>query len=98
MKSIKECKLLQGKRVLVRVDFNVPHHNGHIIDDFKMRATLPTLEYLHHHGARSVLITQFGEDQHRTTSGLARHLSELMRLPIGFVADCRGKKAQDAVA
>ncbi len=98
MELLKECKSLQGKRVLVRVDFNVPHERGRIIDDYKMRATLPTLEYLHAHGARSILVTHFGEDTHRTTAVLARRLAELMRFPVAFVADCVGKKAHDAVA
>lgn len=57
MKSIKEARDLKGKRVLVRVDWSVPMHEGRVIDDYGIRASLPTLEYLVGEGAEVIVAT-----------------------------------------
>ena len=57
MKSIIEAGDLRGKRVLVRVDWNVPIENGRVIDDFRIKKSLPTLEYLKSAGAEVVIAT-----------------------------------------
>mgnify|MGYP002338729388 CR=1 FL=1 len=60
VKSIEKAKNIEGKTVLVRVDFNVPVNKGKIEDDKRLRAHLPTLKYLMDHDCRLVLITHMG--------------------------------------
>jgi phosphoglycerate kinase len=57
MKSIKEIKKLDGVRVLVRLDLNVPVQNGVIVDDFRIRKALPLIQYLIDNGAILILIS-----------------------------------------
>ncbi len=62
MKSIKEIKSLSGKRVLLRVDFNVPIENNKVVDDFRIKKAVPTIKYLHSKGAIIILISHLGKD------------------------------------
>ncbi len=90
---------LEGKKVLVRVDFNVPQdENGKITDDTRIRAALPTIKYLAEAGARVVLTSHFGRPKGVTESlrlnAVAVRLSELLGKPVVKTDDCIG----DAVA
>lgn len=62
MRSIEQITDLKGKRVIVRVDFNVPIKNGIVEDDFRIRAALPTINFLLEKGAKLLLITHLGKD------------------------------------
>lgn len=62
MKSIKEIENLKGKRVMVRVDFNVPIVDDKIVDDFRIKAAIPTIEYLKKKGAIVILLAHIGDD------------------------------------
>ncbi len=91
---------VKGKRVLLRVDFNVPLdiNTGKISDDSRIRAALPTIRYLVEHGARVVLCSHLGRPKGKVVEGLrmapiARRLSELTDLPVSEAGDCIGEEA-----
>jgi phosphoglycerate kinase len=82
---------IRGKRVLVRVDFNVPlDTERHITDDTRIRAAVPTLQLLLDHGARVVLLSHLGRpkgkpDPEYSLDPVARRLSEVLHIPVRFV-------------
>ncbi len=76
MKSIKQIEKLSGKRVIVRVDFNVPIKDGKILDDFRIKKSLPTIEYLHKKGARVILIAHLGEAGTETLAPVAKKIKK----------------------
>ncbi|MES2930547.1 MAG: phosphoglycerate kinase [Patescibacteria group bacterium] len=75
MKSLKDIPTVSNKRVIVRVDFNLPMHNGKILDDFRIKKALPTILYLQKKGAIVILITHLGEDGSQTLEPVAKKLS-----------------------
>lgn len=90
-----------GKRVLVRVDFNVPMIAGQVSDDTRLKAALPTIAYLRRAGAKVILAAHFGrpEGQRNLEMSLApvgTPLSELIDHPVKFVSDCVGADAEQA--
>jgi phosphoglycerate kinase len=62
MKTIKDLKNLKGKRVILRADFNVPMKNGTVLDDFRIKKTIPTISYLQKKGAKIIIISHIGKD------------------------------------
>jgi phosphoglycerate kinase len=90
---------LKGRRALVRVDYNVPlDDQGHITDDKRIRATLPTLAYLVDAGARIVLLSHFGRPKGKPVPEMslrpaAERLTELLRRPVRFVESTVGDAA-----
>src|SRR5919112_4736952 len=100
--SIKDLDL-KGKRVFVRVDFNVPVKEGKVGDDTRLRAALPTIQYAAGHGARVILASHLGRPKGERVEKyslrpVAEHLSELLGKPVAFAEDCTGPKAEEAVA
>ena len=94
---------VEGKKVIVRVDFNVPIKEGKIIDDTRIRAALPTIEYLLDHGAAVILMSHLGrpktkEDVQYSLKPDAEHMTPLISAPVKFAADCRGEIAKEAAA
>lgn len=93
----------QGKRALVRVDFNVPIDNGTIGDDTRVRAAIPTIQYLVDHGAAVVLMSHLGRPKNKVVEELrlrpvAAHLAQLMRMPVTALDVVAGPSAETAVA
>jgi len=93
---------IPGKRVFVRVDFNVPLQNGIITDDTRIRETLPTIRYVIEHGGTAVIASHLGRPKGKPSKELslrpvAERLTELLRRPVTFVEDCVGEQVQNTV-
>lgn len=99
-KTVKEIDV-KGKRVLVRVDYNVPMENGRIVDETRIVASLPTLQYLKEQGARVILMSHLGRPKGRPEPSLrldpvAARLGELLGCPVRKVDDCVGEEVEKA--
>lgn len=101
-KSITDLDL-EGRRVLIRVDFNVPIKNGVIGDDTRVRSSLPTIQYALEHGAKTVILcSHLGRpkgkpDPQYSLKPVAEHLASLLKRPVVFAEDCIGERATQAI-
>ena len=95
---------LNGKRVLIRVDFNVPIKDGTITDDTRIRASLPTIKHALNRGAGTVILaSHLGRPKGKANpeyslKPAATKLSELLERPVEFATDCIGEPARQAIA
>lgn len=102
MRLLKDLNV-RDKKVLVRVDFNVPLLNGKIEDDYRLSTAIPTIKYLVEQNSRIILISHLGRPDGKIVDSLrlkpvALRLQELLGMPVGYVDDCIGEKAAAAVA
>ena len=101
-KTIRDVDV-KGKRVLVRVDFNVPQDKaGNISDDTRIRAALPTIQYLRDKGAKVILCSHLGRPKGKVAeefrlTPVAKRLSELLKAPVTKANDCIGPEVEKAV-
>ena len=96
-KTVKDVEL-NGKRVVMRVDFNVPLKDGVITDDTRIRAALPTINYILENGASLTLLTHLGRPKGErnpefTVKPAADYLAELLGKDVKFINDCVGEEA-----
>lgn len=99
-KTIRDIDV-KGKKVLVRVDFNVPLKDNGVGDDTRIRAAIPTINYLLDHGAAVILCSHLGRpkggpDPKYTLKPVAEHLSDLLKKNVQFASDCIGPEAENA--
>lgn len=102
-KSIRDIADLAGKKVFVRVDFNVPLENGQITDDKRIRETLPTINYLIEKGAKIILASHLGRPNGQVVEELrhtasAHRLSELLARPVKKANEAIGEEVEKLVA
>ena len=94
---------LKGRRALVRVDFNVPMHDGQVSDDTRLRAAVPTIEKLRAGGAKVVLLAHFDRPKGKVVPAMslepiAPALSKVLGAPVAFAPNCVGPAAASAIA
>ncbi len=99
--SIRDIDL-KGKRVFVRVDYNVPIKDGRVEDDTRIRASLPTIKLAIERGARVILASHLGRpkgqrNEKYSLRPVAEHLQALLGQPVAFADDCVGDAAREAV-
>ncbi len=103
MKSIRDLEIT-GKRLLVRVDFNVPmDESGRITDDIRIRRALPTIEYALSNNAKVILCSHMGRPKGEriekySLALVARHLADILARPVTLAPDCVGKQVEELVS
>ncbi|KKP33305.1 MAG: hypothetical protein A2312_04830 [Candidatus Staskawiczbacteria bacterium RIFOXYB2_FULL_32_9] len=101
-KTLKDFNF-EGRKVLVRCDFNVPlSETGEILDDFRIKEALPTIKYLIEKNARVVLMSHLGEPEGKVVDilkldNVAKRLSELLKMPVQKADDCVGEDVKKQI-
>lgn len=99
-KTVRDIDL-HGKSVLVRVDYNVPLEHGKISDDYRIKKSLPTIQYLLEQNCKLILCSHLGrpkgpDDKSVSLEPCAKRLGELLGREVGFVPECVGPKVEEA--
>ncbi len=102
MKNIRDLDV-NGKKVLIRVDFNVPmDESGNITDDIRMRRALPTIEYALKNNAKVIIASHFGRPKGQrvdkfSLAPVAAHLAELLATQVKITPDCIGRETEEVI-
>jgi 3-phosphoglycerate kinase len=100
-KTIRDIDL-DGKRVLLRADYNVPlDDHGNITDDYRLQQSVPTVRFLLGHGASVIICSHLGRPDGKSNPKysllpVAKRLKELLGVDVEFVPECVGERAQKA--
>ncbi|CAN5643191.1 hypothetical protein BH18THE1_BH18THE1_14970 [soil metagenome] len=100
LRSISDLDDIQyyGKKVLVRVDFNITINSGAVTEDYRIRSAIPTIEYLVKRGAKVILASHLGRpkfrDHNNTLAPVAVRLKEILNRNVDFIDDCIGPEVQ----
>ena len=101
MKTIRDFDV-ENKRVIVRCDFNVPLGEEGILDDFRIKKTLPTIQYLSEHKAKVILISHLGRPKGKemefSLKPVAERLEKLLGRQVEFLNDCVGPEVEQKIA
>ncbi len=92
--TIRDIKNLKGKRVVLRLDFNVPIKNGKIVETMRIDRALPTIEYLRKKQARIVILSHLGSDASMSLRPIVRYVAKALDINVGFVPDFRASDAR----
>ena len=92
--TIRDIKDLKGKRVVLRLDFNVPMRNGKIVETMRIDRAIPTIEYLRKKQARIIILSHLGSDASMSLKPAARYLAKALNTDVGFVPDFRTPDAR----
>lgn len=100
-KTVRDIDI-RGKTILMRADYNVPVVDGKITDDYRIKKSVPTIQYLLDQNCKVVITSHLGRpdgrrDANFTLEPVAKVLSELLKRPVEFVDDCIGEEVQKAV-
>ena len=104
MKKIVSDLNVKGKKVLIRVDFNVPMKDGVITDDTRIKAALPTIKYVIDNGGKAIVFSHLGRIKEAVDfakndiTPVAKRFEELIGKPVKFINATRGKELEDAAA
>ena len=104
MKKIVSDLNVKGKKVLIRVDFNVPMKNGVITDDTRIKAALPTIKYVIDNGGKAIVFSHLGrikeaaDFEKNDITPVAKRFEELIGQPVKFINATRGAKLEEAAA
>src|SRR5437868_2872760 len=101
VRTLDEAQL-RGKRVLVRVDLNVPVENGKVADLTRIERVVPTIREIAQKGGKVILLSHFGRpkgpDPKQSLKPVASAVSDVLGRPVDFAEDCVGPKAEAAIA
>ena len=89
--DIRKVKDLKGKRVLVRSGLNVPIKSHQVLDDFRIRRSLLTIEYLKSKGAKVIIISHIGRESKKSLRPVVNHFNRKLNVKVGFVPDIESK-------
>lgn len=95
--TIKDIKDLKGKRIVLRLDFNVPIVNGKIVETMRIDRALPTVEFLRKKKARLIILSHIGKDASSSLKPVVRYVSKKLSADVGFVPDFRVPQARAVV-